>query len=125
MRRYLACVSVLLAACAGGDTGVTRVGALTLRLAGGAGNDGAIVVIVSGGAVLSVDASAGYQVATNTDGTGTHVMVVGNLAAGAIATINVPDVSQAPAYVATVVQVADRTSFALLDPVRYQVTIGK
>jgi hypothetical protein len=125
MKRCLVALSLLLAACAGGDAGAARAGTLTLRLAGGTGNDGAVLVIVSGGPVSSVDASAAYQVATNTDGAGTHVMVVGNLTAGAIATINVPDASRAPAYVATVVQVSDRTSFALLDPARYQVTISK
>jgi hypothetical protein len=52
-------------------------------------------------------------------------MVVGNLAAGAIATIAVPDPSRVSAYVATVVQVADRSSFTLLDPARYQVTVGR
>lgn len=125
MRRRLVGLCLLLAACAGTDTGASRAGVLTLRLAGATGNEGAVVVIVSGGTVSSVDAPASFQVAANTDGAGTHVMVVGNLAAGAIATITVPDVSLASAYVATVVQAADRTSFALLDPVRYQVTVSK
>lgn len=125
MKRYLLGLSLLLAACTSGDAGASRAGTLTLRLAGATGNDGAVLVIVSGGPVSSVDAPAGYQIATNVDGAGTHVMVMGNLMAGAIATINVPIASQESAYVATVVQVADRTSFALLDPVRYQVTVSK
>ena len=51
-------------------------------------------------------------------------MVMGNIAAGQLATISVPDVSRASAYVVTVEQVADRDSFGLLDPARYQVTVG-
>jgi hypothetical protein len=125
MKRTLMGLLLLLAACGSGDAAATRAGALTLRLVGASGNDGAVLVIVSGGPVSSVDAPAGYQIATNTDGAGTHVLVMGNLTAGAIATINVPDASLGATYVATVVQVADRTSFALLDPVRYQVTVGK
>lgn len=126
MKRVLTAVMLLsLAACNSGDSTAGQAGTLTLRLTGASGNDGAMLMIISGGAVSAVGTPAGYQIATNTDGAGTHVMVVGNLTAGAIATIVVPDVSQASAYVATVVQVADRTSFALLDPVRYQVTISR
>jgi hypothetical protein len=125
MKRVLTVALLLVVACSSGDVASTRGGVLTLNLVGATGNDGAIVVIVSGGTVSSVGAPNGYQVATNVDGAGTHVMVVGNLTAGAIATIAVPDATAASAYVATVVQVADRTSFGLLDPVRYQVTITK
>ena len=125
MKRFWSGLLLLLAACTSRDAGAARAGTLILRLVGATGNDGAVLVIVSGGPVSSVAAPAGYQIASHTDGAGTHVMVVGNLTPGAIATINVPDVSQESTYVATVVQVADRTAFALLDPVRYQVTVSK
>lgn len=124
MRRTLPLL-LALAACTSSDAGPAGGGPLVLRLVGGAGNDGAVVVVVSGGPVSSVDVPAGYQIATNADGAGTHIMVMGNVADGVIAMINVPDASRASAYVATVVQVADRTSFALLDPARYQVTVGR
>lgn len=120
----MAVVALCLVACHAGDSGVVRRGTLTLRLAGAAGNEGALLVIVSGAPVTAVNGAAGYQVATNADGAGTHVMVVGPLVDGALATIDVPDVSLAAAYVATVEQVADRSVFTLVDPVRYRVTVG-
>jgi hypothetical protein len=125
MKRVLLGLAMLLAACRAGDAGTTGAGTLTVRLTGGTGNEGAVLVIVSGGSVASVDVPVGSQVATNTDGAGTHIMVMGSLAVGAIATLHVPDLSQASRYVATVVQVADRTSYMLLDPMRYQVTVGQ
>jgi hypothetical protein len=51
-------------------------------------------------------------------------MIVGSVTSGVLATLHVPDVSRASAYVVTVEQVADRDSFGLLDPARYQVTVG-
>ncbi|MGH7524384.1 MAG: hypothetical protein ACREK8_08765 [Gemmatimonadales bacterium] len=120
-------LGLLLFACAtacGGTQESVEPGALTLTLTSGGPNDGAMVVLVSGGPVLSVDGAAGYQVAANADARGTHVMIVGNIASGALATLHVADVSRASAYVVTVEQVADRSSFALLDPVRDQVSIG-
>lgn len=124
MKRILVAL-LLCVACSSNDTGAPTAGALTLQFAGASGSDGGVLVIVSGGPVTSVDAPAGYEIATNADGEGTHIMVVGALASGTIATINVPDVSLASSYVATVVQVSDRASYALLDPVRYKVTVGK
>jgi hypothetical protein len=125
MRRFGVGLALLVAACASSDAVKTGAGTLTLVLAGSTGSEGALVVVVSGGPVSSVGGPAGYQVATNVDGAGTHVMVLGNVVNGGIATLNVPDVSQASAYVATVVQVADRASFGLIDPSRYQVSITK
>jgi hypothetical protein len=124
MRLLMLVIVALVAAC-GADAGGTPVpGALTLTLTSGGSSDGALVVLVSGGPVLSVDGAAGYQVASSTDPTGTHVMIVGNVSSGVVAKLHVADVSRASSYVVTVEQVADRNSFALLDPARDQVTVG-
>jgi hypothetical protein len=124
MRRLMLAMVALVAAC-GTDTGsAPQPGTLTLRLTSGGMSDGAVVVLVSGGPVLSVDGPAEYQIASNTDAAGTHVMIVGNVASGVVATLHVADVSRASSYVVTVEQVADRNSFALLDPARDQVTVG-
>jgi hypothetical protein len=123
MRRALL-VLVLCAACSANDT-APQPGNLTLSLPSSGGNDGAVVLVISGGPVTLVTPLQGSQAATSADGEGTHVMIVGNLTAGAIATIAVPDVSRATAYVATVEQVSDRSTFALLDPVRYRVVITR
>ena len=124
MRRAFLGFVLCVAACSANDT-APRPGNLTLSLPSSGDNDGAVVLVISGGPVTSVTPLQGSQAATNADGEGTHVMIVGNLTAGAIATIAVPDVSLAAAYVATVEQVSDRTTFALLDPVRYHVVITR
>lgn len=124
MKRLLLAAVLLVGACTADSGAGVHGGTLTLSLASGGTTDGALVLIVSGGPVTSVDAPAGYQIASNVDGQGTHIMVIGSVAAGPIATINVPDLSRASAYIATVVQVSDRGSFALLDAARYRVTVG-
>lgn len=124
MKRLVLAGLVLVAACSADAGNAAQAGTLTLSLTAAGPNDGAIVVVVSGGSVVSVDAPAGYQIASNSDGGGTHVMIVGSVTSGVLATLHVPDVSRASAYVVTVEQVADRDSFGLLDPARYQVTVG-
>jgi hypothetical protein len=124
MRRLMLAIVTLVAAC-GTDAGSSpQPGTLTLTLNSGGTSDGAVVVLVSGGPVISVDGPAEYQIASNSDAAGTHVMIVGNVASGVVATLHVADVSRASSYVVTVEQVADRNSFALLDPARDQVTVG-
>lgn len=115
---------LLVAACANDTANRAQSGTLTLTLTAGGVNDGALVLIVSGAPITSVDAPAGYQIASNADGQGTHIMVMGNIATGVIATISVPDVARASAYAVTVVQAADRTSFSLLDAAHYHVTVS-
>lgn len=113
-----------LAACGGGDTTAPPTpGTLTLRLTTPNNNDGALVVVVSGGAVNALHAAGSLEIARQSDGAGTHLLVVGDLGEGVLATIEIPDISRANAYVATLEQVADRTTFALNDPVGYRLTI--
>ena len=123
MMRRLAIAVLLFAGCATDPGTSANAGTLTLSLTGGSATDGAIVLLVSGGPVASVSAPGGYQVAANIDGEGTHVMVLGNLASGTLATISVPDTTRASAYVVTVIQVSDRNSFSLLDPGSYHVSV--
>ena len=123
MMRRLACLALLLvAACSGDSTSPAHPGHLALTLTTAGTSDGAIVLVVSGGPVLDVTAPGAYQVASSAAPDGTHIMIVGDLSSGLLATIGVPDLSHAPAYVVTVQQVADRNSFGLLDPARDQVT---
>lgn len=98
-------------------------GTLTIHLASAGTNDGAMVLVVSGGAVMSIQAVGSYEVTSNTDGAGVHLMVVGNLAAGALVRLQVPDISRASDYLAIISQVADRTNFGLVDATGYRVTI--
>jgi hypothetical protein len=124
MRYRLIALLLALGACsASGTADAPQPGTLTLTLTTPATTDGAVVLVISGGPVTSVDPASSYQVASNADGEGTHLLITGNLASGVVATIHVPDRRGAAAYVATVNQVADRGSFALLDPATYQVAI--
>jgi hypothetical protein len=111
---------VLCVAC---DNGRAHAGTLAVDLVAAGANDGAIVLTISGGPVTAVHPPAGFQVASNANATGTHVMVTGTIAAGTVAFIDVPDISRASAYAVTVDQVADRASFALLDPAPYRATV--
>ncbi len=122
--KRLACLLFLLAACHA-TVPSTVPGTLTVHLATAGTNDGAMVLVVSGGAVQSVEAVGSYEVTSYTDGAGVHLMVVGNLAAGALVRLKVPDVSRASDYVAVIGQVADRTSFGLIDATGYRVTIDE
>lgn len=100
-------------------------GTLTVRLAGAGANDGAMVLVVSGGAVNSVDAVNGYEITSSTDSAGVHVMVVGNLADGALVRLHIPDLALANRYVAVIAQVADRSSYGLVDAAGYRVTVDQ
>lgn len=122
--KRLACLLVLLTACHSTVPG-TVPGTLTIHLESAGTNDGAMVLVVSGGPVQSVEAVGSYEVTSNTDEAGVHVMVVGNLVAGALVRLRVPDVSRASDYIAVIGQVADRTNFGLVDATGYRVTIDK
>jgi hypothetical protein len=121
----LALVTCLACADQSGDHVVAHAGTLQLTLATSGGNIGALVVVVSGGPVTSVAAASTYDIASNADSAGTHIMIIGTIGGGALATLQVPDVNQAGAYVATVEQVADRTTLGLLDAAPYQVTVTR
>jgi hypothetical protein len=124
MKRRLLFALIGVLACSGDNANTPHAGSLTLTLASGGPSDGALLLLVSGGPITGVTSPAGYEIGSTTDARGTHIMVVGNVTAGAVGTITIPDVSRASAYVVTVEQVADRTSFGLLDPAAYRVTVG-
>ena len=124
MKRCAIAMALLLAACSSSDSTAARPGRLSLLLSGGATEPGAIVLVLSGAPVDGVEPAAGNDLATNVDGSGTHIMMTGAIHGGVIASFSVPDVGRASAYVVTVEQVADGESFALLDPASYHVTVG-
>ncbi|HEY4321694.1 MAG TPA: hypothetical protein VGM77_11030 [Gemmatimonadales bacterium] len=113
----------LVAACSADNHPDPHAGTLTLRLINGGTNDGALVLVISGGPVAGVTAGAGYVAVTTADGSGTHLLLTGNIAPGPLAAIAVPDLSQLAAYTVTVEQAADRSTFALLDPIAYRAEV--
>lgn len=124
MRHFVVAFSLAVAACSDAAAPAPVGGRLPLVLDGRAGSDGAIVFTVSGGPVDSVTASSGYVVTSSTDDAGTHILIVGSMASGTLAQLHVPDVSHAAQYVVTVEQVADGTTFVLLDPEPFHVRVA-
>lgn len=118
---------VSVAACGGEDPGPPKpvAGELTVSYAGGTSSDGALLVTVTG-TVTSVSATGGYQVASASLGpTSTRVVVTGSLTQGDLFRIRVPDVAAVANFGVTVEAAADRTTFALNDPVIYQVSVRR
>ncbi len=115
---------VLLAACHP-DVPTATAGTLTVHLTAAGANDGAVVLVVSGGPVLSVEAVGSYEVTSTTDAAGVHLLVVGNIAQGSLLRLQVPDISKVHEYLASIGQVADRTTFGLVDAVGYRATIDE
>ena len=72
-----------------------------------AGSDGAILFTVTGPAVpLTTTAATGLRLFAQPLAATNHFAVTGSLLSGTIMTIEVPDVSRASAYTATIQQVA-------------------
>ena len=85
--------------------------------------DGAIVITLSGGPVGDVDAP-GHDVTRYEDDRGVHLLVVGDLTAGRLLSVDIPDMGRARAYVATIEQVADGATFALHDPGSMRIAVA-
>lgn len=127
-RRFLHSASLaltLLAAC-GGDPPVGPVaGELTLTLVTPGATDGAVLIRVTG-PVESVTGMSGYLVeSSEVPGGMWRLVVAGNVVAGPVARIRVPDINAAEQYLAIVEQVAARGTFALLSTAGYSVQVSR
>ena len=123
MRRLL-CLLCLESACSAWSTPARPACSHKLTLTQIGTGGGAIVVTISGGPVTAVHAPAGFDVVSNTDTRGTHIIFIGILSLGDLATIDVPDTTKAAAYIASVDQVADGTTYALIDARGFQAALG-
>ena len=113
MKRLIAlCFALLLGGCAGDNDGPARVYVVVDHTPA---TMGAMIITISGGPVSGMASPAG-EFTQYTDARGTHVLMAGPLAEGELFSFDIPDASTARAYVATVDQVADGTTYALLDP---------
>ena len=110
-------VLVLLAAvgCGGGDGGTVgpTAGVFKVVLTTPNADDGALLLTVAGGPVTAVEPAAQYQVLTaQPDSLTTRVLVTGNIAAGEVLRLQVPDTRRLSAYRASLAQAASRATFA-------------
>jgi len=101
-----------------GDSGQNPNGTGDLLVSySGTGEAGAMLITISGGAVQSVTA-IGAQIILSTSPypTSTRVVILGETSNGDLLRIRVPDVSQVAHYSIHTDQVADKASYALIDP---------
>jgi hypothetical protein len=110
-----ALVAIFAGACSkDGPTGPSA-GALSLSLTTPNADDGAVLLAVSGGPVDSITAAGGYKVyggaAAAPAGAPLRVIVRGDLAAGTIARVWVPDVGAVGSYRVTIEQAAARATY--------------
>lgn len=108
----LALAGAGLSACGGGDKSgpSAEPGLLTVTLTNAASAPGAIMFTVSGGTIDAVTASGYTTYQTSLSATSRRVLLTGNITAGDLLQIQVPDVNKASSYVATVQQVSARST---------------
>ena len=117
----------LVAGCSSGSNqpSVPTPGTLTLTMATGNSNDGAIQIQVSGGTVDTIEVQAGYAgFAYRTAPNAVRLIVAGNLVSGPVATIHVPDIHKASSYVATAQMGTDKSTYALRSGGGYSITVA-
>lgn len=125
VRGGLALLMTLAVACGDGAGPPSQAGDLTVSYFQGGPSPGALLLTITGGEVENVTAASNEQVSFASPSPGTtRVVVTGNLGTGALLRIRVPDVSLASRYVVVTDQVADKVTFALIDPGPHNLTIS-
>ena len=121
MRLRVMLAALMLVGC-GGSTAPTA-GTLEVNLATPHADDGGLLLAIAGGPIDSIE-SAGKQVYTSKgEADSLRVIIAGQLTAGPIARIHIPDARQASSYSATVVQAAARAPYTLRNPASYSITL--
>ena len=125
IRAALALLLVVLG-CGDSPSPPSSAGDLSVSYYQGGPEAGALLFTISGGPVESITAENDEQVSfiSTTPGT-TRVAVIGTLGTGTILKVRVPDLSQARNYSVRVDQVADRVTFALINPEPHTLTIAR
>ncbi|MEJ7811049.1 MAG: hypothetical protein WKG32_11620 [Gemmatimonadaceae bacterium] len=120
-------VSIAIASACGGDKpSGPQAGDLTVRLTTPYTDDGALLLHVTGPEIAAVSAaSSASTVHARTGAGGYMVAVFGDLGAGPLVRITVPDVRQASRYTVTVVEAADRANAIRATLGGYAFTVGR
>lgn len=108
-------MTLMLAACGGTESAPLVPGELVVRVVGQGTSPGAMVLTISGGPITKATPIAGVQGALSSDAAGSHLLLVGSLVSGDLAVVTIPDKSLAARYLVTVSQIADGTTFSLID----------
>ncbi|MDX2260413.1 MAG: hypothetical protein SFU84_01770 [Gemmatimonadales bacterium] len=121
-RLGLLCLLALVG-CGGTDPVPVTPGELAIQLTAPNTPPGAMVLTVSGGPISGLTPANGIEGALSTDADGTHLLLVGSLDGGVVAVLQIPDVALATRYVIRIDQVADATTFALLDAAQWRASL--
>jgi hypothetical protein len=116
----------LAAACGNGGPPPSQAGDLLVTYFQNGPEPGAFLLTITGGAVENVTGLGGQQVSFASPFAGTtKVVIAGTLANGDLLRLRVPDVAQSTSYTVHLEQVADKVTFALIDPLRYTFTVHR
>ena len=124
MKHLVRVLAVIAAISCGGDDSPTgpSPGALEVRLSGPAGA-GAALLLVEGGEIDSVAAAGYFMASAPYSGVARKVLVVGQGLQGTLVRIVVPD--RRVEYRATILEIADGTTYELRPPAAFTVTVEK
>lgn len=114
------------AACSDDSGGVDNSGSITFDLSTPNGDDGAVLLVITGPALSDVrPASAGYQLFwREVSATETRIIVVGDLVAGRLLTAHAPP-GAASEFTASVAEIATRTDMLRPSTAGYTVTASR
>ena len=116
-------VSLVLIGCSN-STGPTA-GSLEMTFSAQQANEGAVLLVVSGGPVDSVE-SLGYPIySARLGGDTLKLIVTGQLSSGPLARLHIPDSRRASMYNARVAQVATRGTYGLKELAGYTISLAQ
>jgi hypothetical protein len=113
-------------ACGGNSTG-PKAGTMAVSLVTPNADDGAVLLTLTGPGLANVQASSSsYRVYWRAASANeVHAVVVGNLSAGAVLTVDVDDLGKVGQYAGAVDEVASRTDQVRASVTGYGVTFAK
>lgn len=111
----------------GGDTIAPKVGSVTVSLTTPNPDDGVVLLALFGPGFTNIQpASAAYRLYSLTASpTEVRILVVGDLSAGALLTLNVDDPARIAEYHGTVIQAASRDDILHTVSTDYDLTFGE
>lgn len=114
---------LLLAGCGTTESVPVAPGELAVQLSATGTPPGAMLLTVSGGPITGITVASGLEGALSTNASGSHLLLVGSIGGGEVALLHIPDRSLVTRYVVSIDQVADGTTFALLDRVQWTASL--
>jgi hypothetical protein len=124
-RRTLGFVLLALVAGCSSESSGPVAATLDVSLVTQAQDDGAVLFTVSGGPVDSVEAPGYRLYATRLAPESLRVIVAGQLGAGPIARLHIPDDQRVPQYSVGIEQVAARGTYLQRNPAEYGLTLTR